>query len=70
VDAPAGLGGEFQEGVLILDGTFQPGADAAAAVLLRVPAHPRVRRMLQMDVTERGSGAGGLRLLTRDRSGS
>jgi hypothetical protein len=69
VDAPAGLGGEFQGGTLILDGTFQPGADAAAAVLLRVPVHPPVRRMLQMDVTERSSGDGGLRLLTRDHSG-
>lgn len=69
VDAPAGLGGEFQGGTLILDGTFQPGVDAAAAVLLRVPAHPPVRGMLQMDVIERSSGAGGLRLLARDQSG-
>lgn len=69
VDAPAGLGGEFQGGTLTLDGTFHPGSDQATAVLLRVPAHPPVRRMVSLDVTERSAGDGGLRLLARDQSG-
>ena len=63
VDAPAGLGGEFQGGTLILDGTFPPGAEQAAAILLRVPAQPPVRHMIRLDVTDRSAGpAGGLRL--------
>lgn len=69
VDAPAGLGGEFQGGTLSLDGTFQPRPEQASAVLLRVPARPPVRRMVHLDVTERSAGDGGLRLLARDRSG-
>ena len=70
VDAPAGLGGEFQSGTLSLDGTFPPGSEQAAAVLLRVPAHPPIRHMISLDVTERSTGpAGGLRMLARDQSG-
>ena len=37
VDAPGGLGGEFEGGTLILDGTFPPGSEQAATILLRVP---------------------------------
>ncbi len=70
VDAPAGLGGEFQAGTLTLDGTFLPGAEQAAAVLLRVPAQPPVRHVITMEVTARSAGpTGGLRVLSRDRSG-
>jgi hypothetical protein len=70
IDAPAGLGGEFQGGTLALDGTFSPGAEQAATVLLRVPAQPPVRHVIRLDVTGRSAGpAGGLRLLARDRTG-
>ena len=69
VDAPAGLGGEFQGGTLSLDGTFQPRPGQAATVLLRIPAYPPVRRMVSLDIAERSGGDGGLRLLARDQSG-
>ena len=70
VDAPAGLGGEFRDATLIMDGTFPPGAEQAATVRLRVPAYPPVRYVISLDITERSVGpAGGLRLLARDRSG-
>jgi hypothetical protein len=70
VDAPAGLGGEFRDATLNLDGTFQPGAEQAATVRLRVPAYPPIRHMVSLDVTERSAGpAGGLRLVARDPSG-
>lgn len=70
LDAPGGLGGEFQGGTLILDGTFPPGSERAAAMLLRVPAHPPVRHVIRMSVTSRSGGpAGGLLLATRDPSG-
>jgi hypothetical protein len=70
VDAPAGLGGEFRGGTLTLDGTFPPGAEQAPAVLLRIPARPPVRHRITMEVTGRSAGpAGGVRVLSRDRSG-
>ena len=70
VDAPAGLGGEFQDATLSMDGTFPPGAEQAPTVLLRVPAQPPVRQVIRMDVIERSAGpAGGLRMIARDRSG-
>jgi hypothetical protein len=70
VDAPAGLGGEIRGGTLALDGTFVPGSEQAATVLLRVPAQPPIRHAISMEVTERSAGpAGGLRMLARDRSG-
>ncbi len=70
IDAPAGLGGDFPDGTLALDGTFPPGSEQAATVLLRVPPQPPIRHMIHLDVTERSAGpAGGLRLLARDRSG-
>jgi hypothetical protein len=69
VDAPAGLGGEFRGGTLILDGTLRPGTEQPTAVLLRVPAHPPVRRMVRLEVAERSAGDGGLRLLARDQFG-
>jgi hypothetical protein len=70
LDAPAGIGGEFQGGTLILDGTFPPGAEQAPAVLLRVPAQPPVRHVITMEVAGRSGGpAGGLRVVSRDRSG-
>jgi hypothetical protein len=69
VDAPAGLGGEFQGGTLRLDGTFQPKPGQATTVLLRIPAHPPVRRMISLDIAEQSGGDGGLRLLARDQSG-
>lgn len=69
VDAPAGLGGQFQGGSLTLDGSFPTGAEQAHAALLRVPAQPPVRHMVTMEVTDRSAGpAGGLRVLSRDRS--
>jgi len=70
LDAPGGLGGEFEGGTLILDGTFQPGSERAAAILLRVPAQPPVRQVIRMSVTSRSSGpVGGLLLSSRDPSG-
>ena len=70
LDAPGGLGGEFQGGTLILDGTFPPGSEQAAVILLRVPAQPPVCQMLRMSVTNRSSGPdGGLLLSSRDPSG-
>jgi hypothetical protein len=66
VDAPAGLGGEFQGGTLILDGTLQPGTEQPATILLRVPARPPVRRTVRLDVAERSAGDGGFRLLAKD----
>jgi hypothetical protein len=70
VDAPAGLGGEFQGGTLTLDGTFPPGAEQAVAVLLRVPVQPPVRQTIRLNVTSRSTGpAGGLRLFSQDPSG-
>jgi len=70
VDAPAGLGGELQSGTLTLDGTFPAGTEQAPAVLLRVPAQPPVRHLIMMEVTGRSAGpAGGVRVLSRDRSG-
>jgi hypothetical protein len=70
VDAPAGIGGEFQGGTLTLDGTFPAGAEQAPAVLLRVPAQPPVRHRITMEVTGHSAGpAGGLRVLSQDRSG-
>ena len=69
VDAPAGLGGEFQGWTLTLDGTLRPGPGQPSAIWLRVPASPPVRRMVRLDVTERSAGDGGLRLLARDQSG-
>lgn len=69
VDAPAGLGGEFRGGTLILDGTFPAGAEQAPAVLLRIPAQPPVRRVISLEVTGRSAGpGGGLRVMSRDRS--
>jgi hypothetical protein len=70
VDAPAGLGGEFEGGTLILDGTFPAGSEQAAAIVLRIPARPPVRQMVRLSVTSRSAGpAGGLRLSSRDPSG-
>lgn len=70
LDAPGGLGGEFEGGTLILDGTFPPGSEQAAVMLLRVPARPPVRQVIRMSVTNRRSGpAGGLLLASRDPSG-
>jgi hypothetical protein len=69
VDAPAGLGSEFQDETLTLDGIL-PGTSQAAAAPLRVPAQPPVRHTIRLDVTQPSAGpAGGLRLLARDRSG-
>ena len=70
LDTPGGLGGEFEGGTLILDGTFPPGSERAAAILLRVPAQPPVRQVIRMTVTRRSSGpAGGVLLASRDPSG-
>ncbi len=70
LDAPGGLGGEFDGGTLILDGTFPPGSERAAAILLRVPAQPPVRQVIRLNVINRSSGpGGGLRLSSRDPSG-
>jgi hypothetical protein len=70
VDAPAGLGGEFQGGTLTLDGTFRSGAEQAAVIVLRVPAQLPVCQMIRLSVTDRSAGpAGGLRLSARDPSG-
>lgn len=69
LDAPAGLGGEYQSGTLMLDGTFQPTSEQPTTVVLRVPAHPPIRRMVSLNVVERSAGGGGLRLLARDQSG-
>ena len=70
LDVPGGLGGEFDGGTLILDGTFPPGSERAAAILLRVPARPPVRQVIRMSITNRSSGpAGGLLLSSRDPSG-
>lgn len=70
VDAPSGLGGEFQGGTLTLDGTLPPASEQVAAVLLRAPAQPPVHHVISMDVTYRSAGpAGGLRISARDRSG-
>jgi hypothetical protein len=70
VDAPAGLGGEFQGGTLTLDGTFRTGAEQAAVIVLRVPAQLPVCQMIRLSVTDRSAGpAGGLRLSARDPSG-
>jgi hypothetical protein len=70
MDAPGGLGGEFEGSTLILDGTFSPGSERATAILLRVPVQPPVRQVIRMSVTNRSSGpAGGLLLTSRDPSG-
>jgi hypothetical protein len=70
LDAPGGMGGEFEGGTLILDGTFPAGSEQAAAILLRVPAQPPVRQVIKMSITYRSSGpSGGLRLSSRDPSG-
>jgi hypothetical protein len=70
LDAPGGLGGEFEGGTLILDGTFPPGAEQASAILLRVPAQPPVRQVIRMNIINRSSGPiGGLLLASQDPSG-
>ena len=69
VDAPGGLGAEFPAGEIILDGSFGPAPEAADTIHLRVPPMPPVRHSVSLHVEERSRGpAGGLRLVSRDRS--
>jgi hypothetical protein len=70
VDGPGGMGGDLSGGALTLDGTLQPGPQAANVILLRIPPEPPVSQVLRLNVTSRSMGpAGGLRIEAQDGAG-